>query len=170
MTATIHHNELFAWQKRQSAGELYISGMAVTDNGYRLTYVETPGMKPLNTLRGGAEVARMAHNHEVEGSSPSPVTISSVGKQVDCLNPRVCAVDAGNPLPSVAMPKPAPTPPVAEPTPAAVRMVVCPECTAEFQEGENCPICSRMMHIAKLAKKRRHAYFLWKSGKGPRPI
>ena len=190
MTATIHHCEIFAWQKLQLAGEIYITGMAASTKGYVLTYMETPGMKPLNNLRGGAEVARMAHNHEVEGSSPSPVTIFSVVKQVDCLNPCGSTVDAGNPLPSeprtspletvgrgnaeaipdlVAIPKPAPTPPVADLAPAAVRMVVCSGCTASHPEGEACPICSRMVKIAALAKARRHAYFLWKRGEGPRP-
>lgn len=74
MTATIHNNEIFAWQKMQSEGKISILSMVVRHGGYILTYVETPGMKPLNTLRGGAEVARMAHNHEVDGSNPSPAT------------------------------------------------------------------------------------------------
>ena len=52
MTATIHHCEIFAWQKRQLAGEIYITGMAASTKGYILTYMETLGMKPLNNLRG----------------------------------------------------------------------------------------------------------------------
>lgn len=31
-------------------------------------------------LRGGASVARVAHNHEVAGSIPAPVTISAAGQ------------------------------------------------------------------------------------------
>jgi hypothetical protein len=73
-------------------------------------------------------------------------------------------------LPEVRhFPQPAPTPPVADLAPAAVRMVVCPNCSAEYPEGEECGICSRFSKIAGKAAANRRAWFLFKRGEGPRP-
>lgn len=70
MEAIIHHHELFNWHQRQRDGEIYISGLAFTGRGYRLTYEETPRMKsalaleprtsPLETVGRSAAEAVLA--------------------------------------------------------------------------------------------------------------
>lgn len=144
MTATIHHCEIFAWQKRQLAGEIYITGMAASTKGYVLTYMETPGMKPLNNYQ--PETSDKAAIRQ--GCDEIPSSQMTSPARHDLLADSIFSV---------------------EPAPAAVRMVVCPNCSAEYADGETCGICSRFGQIAEKARVKRRAWHLFKKGLAPRP-
>jgi hypothetical protein len=48
-------------------------------------------------------------------------------------------------------------------------MVTCHDCGVERPAGADCAICAPMLRIAAIARERRRAYRLWKSGEGPGP-
>jgi hypothetical protein len=132
MTATIHHHELFDWQKRQRAGEIYITGMEVTTKGYRLTYTETKGMPPLkefNDLRGGALVSL------TDGSQPS----RELGQRAVEADDQITPAGSSPATPTIQ-------PPV---------MVTCPNCTGLYAKGSVCQICERFARIGQKAKANK---------------
>ena len=150
MEALIHFNELQSWQARHNAGEIYIGGMAVlTEKGcYRLAFVETPGMKPLNNLeREGNGVEAEACQSKKFSRAINPGEQASGNVSDEGSNPSALAT-----------------------LPPPIVLVTCPDCTAQHPEGEECGICSRFSKIAVKAAANRRAWHLFKRGEGPRPI
>ena len=142
MQAEIHFHELKSWQARHNAGEIYMTGLAPTKNGYRLTYTETPGMPPLNNLSG----CRVEERHV------------QVATDSQCAHRAVEADETAR------------TASVKLATPTILPILVhCEDCNTDHPEGQDCPICAPLARIAVKAREKRLAWHLFKTGKGPRP-
>ena len=69
MEATIHCHELKSWQARHNSGEIYMTALAPTKNGYRLTYSETPGMS--ETFQAASSENNAGNNQGSAGAPPA---------------------------------------------------------------------------------------------------